>query len=273
MTTRTRRLMPYKPMKVAGHRGASDSFPENTRQSIREAFEGGADGAEFDVQLSKDSQVVVIHDDTLRRTAIPSSYPEDVMNKKIWELPYSVIKSGQVGNEKGQEPPPLLNDILKLQENYANQSQEKELFIEVKGGDTRMVTPLVETLKSFSQSKIYKKLLNLWTVIAFDKEVLSLIKQVYPEIKTAWVLEAKDSHASSIATAKDEGFNGIDFESSESLSRELVQKAKSAGLRVLTWVHGDKTDGHRNALKLRNMGVDVFTSNMTRDMYTSNSPD
>ncbi|KAI8850443.1 PLC-like phosphodiesterase [Chytridium lagenaria] len=51
-----------------GHRGWSAKYPENTVESVRRAFELGADGAKIDVQLTADGEIVVIHDDTLDRT-------------------------------------------------------------------------------------------------------------------------------------------------------------------------------------------------------------
>lgn len=50
------------------HRGYSGRFPENTMLAFKQAHKVGADGIEFDVQLSKDGQVVIIHDESLLRT-------------------------------------------------------------------------------------------------------------------------------------------------------------------------------------------------------------
>lgn len=62
--------MPVPPSLTAviAHRGASAHAPENTLPAFTLALEQGADGIEFDVQLSKDGQVVVIHDHDLART-------------------------------------------------------------------------------------------------------------------------------------------------------------------------------------------------------------
>ena len=53
---------------ILGHRGASAVAPENTLLAFEAAQAGGADGIEFDVQLSADGIPVVIHDQTVDRT-------------------------------------------------------------------------------------------------------------------------------------------------------------------------------------------------------------
>jgi glycerophosphoryl diester phosphodiesterase len=55
-------------MIIMGHRGAAALAPENTLLSIAMAMEIGVDAVEIDVHLSKDKEIVVIHDATLDRT-------------------------------------------------------------------------------------------------------------------------------------------------------------------------------------------------------------
>jgi len=54
--------------KIIGHRGVKDLKPENTLDSIIEAFNLGLEGVEIDVKISKDNIPLLIHDDTLDRT-------------------------------------------------------------------------------------------------------------------------------------------------------------------------------------------------------------
>jgi len=54
--------------KVIAHRGASGDAPENTLRAFEQAVLMGADGIELDVQLTRDGEVVVIHDETVDRT-------------------------------------------------------------------------------------------------------------------------------------------------------------------------------------------------------------
>ena len=53
---------------VAGHRGDSANYPENTMAAFRAAIEAGADMIETDVRLTRDGVPVLIHDKLVDRT-------------------------------------------------------------------------------------------------------------------------------------------------------------------------------------------------------------
>ena len=63
--------------KNFAHRGFSGKYPENTMLAFQKAVEIGADGAELDVQLTKDGEVVIIHDETIDRTTGGKGYVVD----------------------------------------------------------------------------------------------------------------------------------------------------------------------------------------------------
>ena len=54
---------------VIAHRGYLDRAPENTLAAFRMGWENGANGVECDVHLTKDGQVVCIHDYNTKRLA------------------------------------------------------------------------------------------------------------------------------------------------------------------------------------------------------------
>src|ERR1700761_5338074 len=54
-----------RPWNIA-HRGGAGLMPENSLAAFRDAVARGCDGAELDVQLSKDGEVVVYHDYRLK---------------------------------------------------------------------------------------------------------------------------------------------------------------------------------------------------------------
>ena len=58
--------MDQEKTKVWAHRGASGYAPENTLDAFQKAVEMGADGIELDVQMTKDGELVVIHDETIK---------------------------------------------------------------------------------------------------------------------------------------------------------------------------------------------------------------
>ena len=64
-------------MKVYAHRGYSGRYPENTMLAFKEAGKLGVDGIELDVQLTKDGEVVVIHDEKIDRTTDGPGYVID----------------------------------------------------------------------------------------------------------------------------------------------------------------------------------------------------
>ena len=50
-------------MKNFAHRGFSGKYPENTILAFQKALEEGVDGIELDVQLTRDKELVIIHDE------------------------------------------------------------------------------------------------------------------------------------------------------------------------------------------------------------------
>jgi len=63
------KLKSKKNPYILGHRGASGYAPENTLEAFKMALDMGADGIELDVQITKDGQLVVIHDEQIDRTS------------------------------------------------------------------------------------------------------------------------------------------------------------------------------------------------------------
>ncbi|HZH11972.1 MAG TPA: glycerophosphodiester phosphodiesterase family protein [Microvirga sp.] len=53
---------------IIGHRGARNLWPENSLDGFRRLMELGVEGVEFDVHMTSDGQLAVIHDPTLERT-------------------------------------------------------------------------------------------------------------------------------------------------------------------------------------------------------------
>ncbi len=63
-----RRIQRTSAPLIIAHRGASADAPENTLAAFRLAIAQGADGLECDLRMSADGEIVISHDDSLRRT-------------------------------------------------------------------------------------------------------------------------------------------------------------------------------------------------------------
>jgi glycerophosphoryl diester phosphodiesterase len=101
--TRAPRLArrPARPL-VYAHRGASARAPENTLRAFALGLDEGADGVELDVRLSRDGEVMVIHDPTLDRTALRPG--------RVAELDAVTLRAVDVGGDRI----PTLDDTLDL---------------------------------------------------------------------------------------------------------------------------------------------------------------
>lgn len=74
-------------MKIWAHRGCSQKYPENTITSFKKACEiPGLTGIELDIQLSKDGELVVIHDERLERTTNGYGFVRDYTLAQLKEF-------------------------------------------------------------------------------------------------------------------------------------------------------------------------------------------
>ena len=72
--------------QVIAHRGGRAYAPENTMAAFRNAIARGIDWLEFDVQMTKDGSLVVIHDETVDRTTDGTGAVRDLTLEKIRSL-------------------------------------------------------------------------------------------------------------------------------------------------------------------------------------------
>jgi len=86
-------------MEIWGHRGAYHFAPENTLPGFQMAVHMEADGVEFDIQLTRDGEIVVIHDETVDRTSNGSGQVKDFTLSEIKKLNF---------NKTGLTPPPFM---------------------------------------------------------------------------------------------------------------------------------------------------------------------
>ncbi|MHA7179802.1 glycerophosphodiester phosphodiesterase [Arthrobacter sp. MDB2-24] len=107
--------MPVPPV-IFAHRGSSGTYAEHTRAAYLQALADGADGVECDVHLSRDGQLVCIHDTTLERTTNGSGDVADLTLAELQQLDVSSWKRTGLPSEYGDVSDQFLSfaDLLLL---------------------------------------------------------------------------------------------------------------------------------------------------------------
>jgi glycerophosphoryl diester phosphodiesterase len=238
-----------KPLKVeiVGHRGASFDAPENTVASVKLAWEQNADAAEFDVYLSKDGKIVVIHDATTKRTAGTDLKVADTTLEELRKLDVGSWKAAKFKGEK----------IPTLEEVLATVPAGKRVFVEVKCGP-EIVPELDRALKA---SKLKPE---QTAVISFNADVIAATKKARPDRVCFWVVNLAPKNAKPreaeelIEKAKAIKADGLDLSATpEILDKAFGDKVKAAGLKLGVWT----VDDVALARKMIAAGVESLTTN------------
>lgn len=165
-------LLP-RPVVIA-HRGASTHAPENTFSAFQLALEQNADALEFDVQLSSDKCVVVIHDPTLDRTTNGSG--------RVKDQSLDVIKSLNTGYAYGPAFPD--EKIPTLDEVFEKFGASIFYIIELKN----MLTPFDDLPNRVALIIENSGLLDQVLISSFNPVALHKIEKLLPDLKKGLLL-------------------------------------------------------------------------------------
>lgn len=94
---------------VWAHRGASAYRPENTLEAFELAVSQKADGVELDVQLTKDGELAVVHDETLERVSNGSGFVKDYTLAELKALNFDKTHPEFAGTKM-----PTLKEVYEL---------------------------------------------------------------------------------------------------------------------------------------------------------------
>ncbi len=116
---------------IFAHRGASYQFAEHTRAAYLQALVEGADGVECDVHMTRDEQLVCIHDSTLDRTSNGTGDVADHTLRELRDLDFASWKGSTIPPEFGGIADQFLSlaDLLEL---LLAAGREVSLAIELK---------------------------------------------------------------------------------------------------------------------------------------------
>ncbi|OUT65468.1 MAG: hypothetical protein CBB70_11220 [Planctomycetaceae bacterium TMED10] len=235
--------------QIIAHRGASFDAPENTIAAITLAWQQRADAVEIDIRLTKDLQIVAIHDADTARTCDRQMV--------IAESTYAELRQADAGRWKGSEYQgervPRFADIL------ATLPAQGRLFVEVKCGD-EIIKPLSDQLAG------NVKLQSQLVLIGFNAPLIENIKRKLNAMTALLCVSANDvdtvawdeaSVERLIDEVKQRKLDGVDLDAKGSIEREAVERFHHADLSCCFWTVDDPAD----ARQLAQCGVDGLTTN------------
>lgn len=223
---------------ILGHRGACGIAPENTKASFDAALSCGVDGFEFDVQMSKDGEPIVIHDDTLERTTTGTGFVEDhTVNE---------LKQFTAGEHQG-----VAQEIMTFKEVLDYIDGRCNLFIEIKNPNAihAVIEQIMQAVMhgNWRYEQLY--------VISFNHPILVTAKKLCEHIRTCAVLVGVPTSLAQIA--QDAGAWSIN-PGIYHTTPELVEDAHTRGLKVFAWTINEP----RYLARAQRYGVDAIFSDV-----------
>jgi len=224
--------------KIIAHRGYSSRYPENTVSAIRAAVEAGSDMVEIDVQLTKDNEIVVIHDKSVYRTTNGSGLVKDLTLAQIRELDAGSKFDPKFAGERV----PTLEEALDAVHGKAM------LNIEVKATDSEGARRhMAQQIAALVARKNYSAHVQ---VMAFDADFMRVMRQTSPDISMA-LLAINNTFGSKTRQAVNLKLDGINL-LHNTVSADEVKSIHKAGLKTNVYT----VNRSNTMLKALRKGVD-----------------
>tara|TARA_Y100000310_G_scaffold343906_1_gene453825 strand:- start:1505 stop:2167 length:663 start_codon:yes stop_codon:yes gene_type:complete len=207
-----------------GHRGAAGYEPENTIRSFKKALKLNVDMIELDVHLSKDKELIVIHDKKVNRTTNGKGF---VHRKTLKEL-----KSLRIGKEEI----PTLEEVINLI------NKKALIIIELKGKNTAI--PVSKLIKKYLR-KGYG--INNFHVSSFSKKEL---KKLDKDIKSSPIVRRIPLRFNKII--KHSIYTNYKY-----VTKRAINRAHKKGIRVNVYT----VNSIKDIKRMKALNVDGIVSN------------
>ena len=233
-------------MEILAHRGASGTAPENTIAAFKKALIDGCDGFEFDVQQTKDGEIVVFHDWTLERTSNGSGYLRDHTLNELKKLDAGSWFSDNFIGEKI----PTLEETLDIipDDKLINIELKEEHSVE-RGTEKKVL----DIIRKYPTKNII--------VSSFSHNLLKNLKELDDSIKVGILLECAlvnlDLYIKNLGFKIDAYHPGKSF-----LNKKDVDYLNSMGIDINVWTVNTTKD--LNLLK--DMGVTRIITNFPKEI-------
>lgn len=219
-------FLPLQTFEAIAHRGASKEAPENTMAAFERAAELQYDFIELDIQLSKDGELVVIHDATVNRTTNGTGSIKDMTLADIQALDAGSWFSSSFKGEKI----PLLQEVL---DRFGG---EIGLLIEIKYPD--LYPEISETLSTVLTAYVEKGLpRKLLKVQSFNIHEVEKFHQLSPNISTGLLLNHPLDLFQLTSYRHFASFLSINY---YSLTNNFIKQAEFYGYDIYSWTIKDQ---------------------------------
>lgn len=282
--TNNRNITEYGTTLVSAHRSGAGIFPENTMM----AFEGcinsetfKTDVFEFDLHITADEELIILHDSTLDRTTNAVEYfgqenirPENYTYEELralnfgesfetdeGEMPYKGLRGNDIPDSLRVSS---LSEVLK----YLESNGDFDYIIEIKNGGElgeRAADKLYETLKTM-------KMLNRVVVGTFNANVTEYLDEKYPDLpRSASITEVVTLYFNSLlGLDKAEGkykFDALQIPMGAAIidlaTARLVNYAHRHNIAVQYWTINNTEDMEQ----LKDIGADCIMSDIPDVAY------
>ncbi|WP_180271659.1 glycerophosphodiester phosphodiesterase [Fredinandcohnia onubensis] len=210
---------------IIAHRGASDRFNEHTLTAYKIASDDDVDYIEIDLRMTKDGELVAMHDDTINRTTNETGKVSDFTLEELKSINTISNLDHQIEGEE---------EIPSLQEIFDAFSETENFYIETRlvNNQLAMEEKLIDLLKAYN-------LLNNKRVIiqSFSTKSLEKVHSLAPDIPLT-LLYKKGEFDLEKAISSDYPIIGIE---STDVTRRVVKELHKNGKKVHVFFTNRKT--------------------------------
>jgi glycerophosphoryl diester phosphodiesterase len=202
---------------VIAHRGASGHAPENTLAAFKRAIALGATFIETDLQLTRDSRLVAMHDATVNRTTNGQGKVHDLTLMELRRLD----AGSWFGSEFAGERIPTMDDILGFSKKH-----DVVFYLELKpGGSWGGEHALVGALRESGE-------IPRAVVISFDADILARLRKIEPTLMTGLLYDGQIEQP--LEKALEVGARQLAVRG-DLVTPALLKDARKRDLQVVCW--------------------------------------
>lgn len=237
MLVNVKNVQEHESIQIVAHRGYSSVYPENTIAAFEGALDIGVDYIETDVQMTKDGQIVIFHDEKLKRTAKRKGKISDYTYEELQEMDVGKWFSADFTGTKI----PTLREVL-----ACIKDSDVKICIELK--DIGEVEGFVESVLQIVQEY---GMTERCVLASFCYPYLQRVKELDSSVP---VLYFTTSTKTTVTEEFPADYYGMNI---GSMSAALVDTVHAVGSKIFAWT----ADSPMTITNAQALGVDGIITN------------